>query len=113
MQGRRTLGKQGPKPALPPETKEKQKAMASCYMVITFHDSNTWSKWSNEHQQPAKLLNINDAINEMFRICEKYFKGKMHSAVIFDVRTDKSIGAENKIYQFEKGFWQMVKPVTW
>lgn len=113
MQGRRTLGKQEVRKPLPPEKRDAQKAMATCYMVITFHDSNTWSKWSNEHAQPNKLRNINDSINEMFRICEKYFKGKMHSAAIFDVRVHKVAEAHNKIYQFEKGFWQGVQPFTW
>jgi hypothetical protein len=113
MQGRRTLGKQAPRKPLPPEKKDAQKEKATCYMVITFHDNNKWSKWSNEHAQPNKLLNINDSINEMFRICEKYFSGKIHSAAIFDVRTDKTAGAHNKIYQFERGFWNMVQPVSW
>jgi hypothetical protein len=113
MQGRRTLGKQETRKPLSPEKRAVQKELATCYMVITFHDGNDWSKWSNEHAQPNKLLNINDSINEMFRICEKYFKGKMHSAAIFDVRMTKTTGAHNKIYQFEKGFWKMVQPVTW
>ena len=88
--------------------------MASCFMVVKFHDGNTWGKWSNEHAQ-AKIRNISDAINEMFQIVEKSFKGaqKVHSAAIFDTRVHKTTGAFNKIYQYEKGRWQLVQPITW
>ena len=112
MKDRRTLGSETKKP-LPPEKLEAQKQKATCRMVIKFHDNNTWSKWSNEYAQPNKFLNINDSINEMFRICEKYFKGRIASGAIFDVRVHKQVGAHNKIYQFEKGFWKMEQPVIW
>ncbi|PWJ50623.1 hypothetical protein CLV98_1415 [Dyadobacter jejuensis] len=112
MKSRRTLGT-STKKALSPERKEAQKEKATCFMVIKFHDGNTWSKWSNEHAQPNKFLNINDSLNEMFRVCQHYFAGRIHSAAIFDVRVHKNIGAHNKIYQFEKGCWQLVQPVGW
>ena len=115
MQHRRYIGhSEQPAKRLSPEKAEKQKAMASCYMVVKFQDGKTWSKWSNEHAQ-AKIQNISDAINEMFRIIDKSFKGSLnvHSAAIFDTRVHKKTGAFNKIYQYEKGSWQMVQPVTW
>jgi hypothetical protein len=111
MQGRKTLGQEKRK-ELSPEKKELQKKMASCKMVIKFHDANTWSKWSNEYAQP-RIVNISDGVNEMFRIFEKYFRRSTHSAAIFDTRESKEIGAHNKIYQFEKGVWTMVQPFHW
>lgn len=113
MQGRKSLGKQDNYKPLPLENKQAQKQKATCYMVIKFHDGNKWSKWSNEHAQPNKFLNINDSINEMFRIFNKYFTGKVHSGAIFDVRVEKTPGAHNKIYQFEKGYWKMEKQISW
>lgn len=114
MKSRRFYGHQEkPSRPLTDERKEEQKAKASCYLVIKFHDGNTWSKWSNEHGQPKKLLNINDAVNEMFRIAHQYFQGKIHSAAIFDTREHKKPGAYNKIYQYEKGFWTQVQQFTW
>jgi len=113
MKHRQSLGsepsKRGP---LSPEKKDQQREKASCYMVIRFHDNKTWSKWSNEFAQ-AWINNISVAINEMFRIFDKYFKHAAHSAAIFDTRERKTIGAHNKIYQFEKGVWTIVQPFTW
>ncbi|GAB2780532.1 hypothetical protein GCM10027275_25100 [Rhabdobacter roseus] len=113
MKHRRFVGQQtSNRKPLTEEQKAKQKSMASCYMVVKFHDGNQWSKWSNEWAQP-RIRNINDAINEMFRIMEQYFKGRVHSAAIFDTRMTKDARADNKIYQYENGCWQIEKPFTW
>ncbi|TDB66841.1 hypothetical protein [Arundinibacter roseus] len=113
MKDRRFLGQQTSKrKPLTQEQKDKQRKMASCYMVVNFHDGNEWSKWSNEWAQP-RIRNIGDAVNEMFRIMETYFRGKVHSAAIFDTRINKDTGAENKIYQFENGVWKMEKQFNW
>lgn len=98
--------------SLSPEKKALQKEKASCYMVIRFNDGNTWSKWSNEYDQKW-ILNISDAINEMFRIFDKSFRRNTASAAIFDTREHKTIGAHNKIYQFENGTWKIVQDFTW
>lgn len=100
------------------EQKALQQAKASCFLTVTFYDGNKWSKWSNEWQQPYKGK-INDWINEMLRICEQYFKGQMKEAAIFDTRhTKQRIASErdpacNKIYQYEKGSWRLVQPISW
>ncbi len=113
MRHRRTLGLEQKGKALSPEKKAKQKEMASCFMVLKFHDANTWGKWSNEYAQASKIRNISDAINEMFRIFEKYFRGNVASGAIFDTRKDKKLGAHNKIYQFEKDSWTIVQAFEW
>ena len=110
MNGRKTKGLEFRQP-LTEEQKAEQKAKATCLLVIKFHDANTWSKWSNEWKQ-KKLKTLNDSVNEMFRICEVNFKNKIHSAAIFDVRTNKKPCAANKIFQFEKGFWKVVEPIN-
>ena len=100
------------------EQRAEQREKASCCITITFYDGNKWSKWSNEWQQPHKG-SINVWINEFMRICEQYFKGQMKEAAIFDMRHQKEFIASerredcNKIYQFEKGSWRLVQPVTW
>ncbi|MFN3378633.1 hypothetical protein [Runella zeae] len=100
------------------EQRAEQRAKASCYLTVTFYDGNKWSKWSNEWKQPHKGK-INEWINEMFRVCEEYFKGQIREAAIFDTRTLKQcIASErdpncNKIYQYEKGSWRLVQPISW
>ncbi|CAG4992301.1 hypothetical protein DYBT9275_00934 [Dyadobacter sp. CECT 9275] len=101
------------KQGLSPERAALQKQMASCFMILKFHDGNTWGKWSNEHAQPNKIMTISDGINEMLRVFEKYFRGSTFSGAIFDTRQHKKLGAFNKIYQFEKGVWTMVQPFEW
>jgi hypothetical protein len=115
MNGRRYTGQQeaSQRKPLTEEQKAKQREKASCFMTIRFHDGNTWSKWSNEWAQPNKFPNISAAVNEMLRIADQYFAGKIYSAAIFDTRTTKSLSAANKIYQYEKGFWKLEKPITW
>lgn len=115
MNGRRYTGQQeaSQRKPLTEEQKAKQRQMASCYLTIKFQDGRSWSKWSNEWAQPNKFRTISDAVNEMLRICEQYFKGSIFSAAIFDTRTTKTLSAENKIYQYEKGTWQTVQPFTW
>lgn len=108
----------GERKPLTDEQKALQQSKASCYITVTFYDGNKWSKWSNEWQQPHKG-SINVWISEFMRICEQYFKGQMKEAAIFDMRhTKERIASErrddcNKVYQFEKGSWRLVQPVTW
>lgn len=100
------------------EQKATQRDKASCLLVIRFRDGNYWTKWSNEWKQPHKGA-INVWINELMRVCEDYFKGNIDQAAIYDVRTRKDmIGSErdpncNKIYQYEKGTWRLVRPISW
>lgn len=99
---------------LSPEDREKQRSMASVVMVARFSNREApWKKWSNEWKQPKKIVNINDAINEMMRIVEAWPKRNIVGVALFDVRATKSISAENKIYQYENGSWNMLKPVSW
>ena len=100
------------------EQRAMQREKASCFLTVTFFDGNKWSKWSNEWQQPNKG-SINVWINEALRICDEYFKGKIYEAAIFDTRYIKQTVASerhpdcNKVYQFERGSWRLVKPITW
>lgn len=114
MNYRRSYGHndQNNRKPLTPERKALQREKASCYMVIKFQDGGYFSKWSNEHAQ-AWIINIGEAVNEMFRIFEKDFRRTTFSAAIFDTRENKKPGAHNKIYQYEKGVWTMVQPFTW
>lgn len=108
----------GERKPLTDEQRATQREKATCYITVTFLDGNKWSKWSNEWQQPHKG-SINVWISEFMRICEEYFKGNMRDAAIFDMRgTKEKIGSErdpacNKIYQYERGSWRLVQPVSW
>lgn len=98
---------------LPPEHKALQREKASCKLIVKFNDGNRHTKWSNEWAQPNKFRNISEAINEMFKVFDIYWRKNAHSAVIFDTRIHKDTGAHNKIYQYENGIWKTVNPFTW
>ncbi len=114
MKHRRYLGQQtSTRKPLTDEQKEKQRRMATAYLVVKFNDGNEFRKWSNEWAQPNKLRNISEAINDLFRVFAKYWEHNTYSAAIFDVRVQKYGSAENKVYQYENGVWKTVKPFGW
>lgn len=113
MRGRKTYGNRPYKP-MSQEALEKMKAMASCYMVVQFRNNpRPFSMWSRESQDP-RITNISDAINRFFYIFDRpEWRGQVESAAIFDVRRIKKPCAENKIYQYERGVWQLVNAPSW
>ena len=95
------------------EQKAKQQRMATACLVIKFNDGKKFLKWSNEWAQPNKFRNINEAVNELFRLFGKYWEYNTYSAAIFDVRETNDFSAKNKVYQYENGVWQIVNPLIW
>lgn len=113
IKGRQQYGQKS-RPAMTQADIDHMKAEASCYMVVQFHNNpRPFSIWSKESQN-KKILNISDAINEMFRIFDRpQWRGCVASAAIFDMRYTKRCSSENKIYQYEHNSWKMVNPVSW
>lgn len=113
IRGRQQYGQKA-RPSLTQEARDKMISEASCYMVVQFHNNpRPFSMWSKESQN-KKIVNINDAVNEMFRIFNRPdWRGCVASAAIFDMRFTKKCSAENKIYQYDGVCWKMVNPVNW
>ena len=113
MKGRKHYGDRDYKP-MSPEEIQKMKQAASAYMVVQFHNNDKpFSMWSRESQN-RKIVNINDAVNHLKRIFARpQWNGMVAGAAIFDVRQIKKATADNKIFQWEKGVWIQVNPVSW
>ncbi|TDB69083.1 hypothetical protein [Arundinibacter roseus] len=105
IRGRQQYGQKQRKPLTDEKRQQMINESRAC-MVVQFHNNPKQMKmWSKCNQR--KHRNIGDAINYLMWLVNEYknWKGCVCSAAIFDTRATKNTGAENKIYQFERGHW--------
>ncbi|TDB64384.1 hypothetical protein [Arundinibacter roseus] len=113
MKGRQKFGN-NPRPPLSENDRAELIDTSMACMVVQFHNNASQVKrWSKCKQR--KHRHIGDAVNYLMWLVNEYepWSGCVASAAIFDTQHTKTTGAGNKVYQYEKGSWKLVNPISW
>ncbi|MPR36523.1 hypothetical protein GBK04_25085 [Cytophagaceae bacterium SJW1-29] len=83
-------------------------------MSVKFHNNPKsmlfWSKCNQRKQHRS----LSDAVNYLMWLVNEYkdWQGCVATAAIFDTRSDKGTSASNKMYQYERGRWELMENAT-